>query len=141
MQVKEMEYNFYEAGVGLPEFLLMTDQRLQDIGIEFPYKRKRILLGLLRFHFQMWSKSSIPAPALDTGIENHFEVFSNCLKQIIIIKAAMDFVDKHEIFTKNEQLHQISDGIRQEINQELMTLQTTALLLLQTMQDVSFFFI
>ena len=49
---------FAEAGVTLEEFLLMDDQKLRDLGIVFPFQRKKVLQGLMQFHSQKWKKGS-----------------------------------------------------------------------------------
>lgn len=37
----------------------ITDERLQQIDIDFPYNRKRMLFGLLQFYEHPWSKDSL----------------------------------------------------------------------------------
>ena len=52
--------NFFgQAEVTLEEFLLMDDLKLQEIGIIFPFQRKKVLQGLMQFHSQKWKKSSL----------------------------------------------------------------------------------
>lgn len=37
---------FYQAKISLEEFLSITDDKLEKMGVKFPFQRKRILLGL-----------------------------------------------------------------------------------------------
>lgn len=139
MRADQVEYKFYEASVGLPEFLSITDARLRQIGIEFPYQRKRILLGLLRFHDKAWSKNSLPTPKMHSNIHQYFEIYSNCLKQVIVFRAALKFIEQHDIFADNEDSTDESLVLRQQIDQELAILRKKTAQLLQTMQKVFFF--
>lgn len=59
MRAENCGKQFYEAKISLPEFLTIDDNRLQLIGVEFEYQRKRILHGLLKFHKQEFSRNSI----------------------------------------------------------------------------------
>lgn len=49
----------YESNISLADFLTIDDEGLQAIGIKFEYQRKRILLGLLKFHGHPFSPKSI----------------------------------------------------------------------------------
>lgn len=142
MRADKVEYNFYESCIGLPEFLSISDQRLRDIGIVFPYQRKRILLGLLKFHEKSWSKRALCLPKIQGNIQQYFDVLSNCLKQLITIRAAIIFIEKHDIFVNNDEskddsTDDASQNLRQEINQELVNLRRNALHLLREMQMVN----
>lgn len=141
MRADEMEYNFYESCIGLPEFLIISDQRLRDIGVTLPYQRKRILLGLLKFHERSWSKRALCLPKIHGNIQQYFDVLSNCLKQLIMIKAALQFIEQHDLFANNDESKDdttdISTNLRQEIQHELVNLRRNALQLLQVMQMVN----
>lgn len=138
MRAVEVEYKFYESSVGLPEFLSISDERLREIGIEFPYQRNRILLGLLRFHEKAWSKHASPIPKMSGDIQQYFEIYSNCLKQLIVIKAALKFIEQHKFFAETEDTANKSLKLRKQINEELSILRQNASKLLQTMQKVNF---
>ena len=87
MDCKRFINNFSEAKVSLEEFLTISDERLKEIGILFPYQRKMILKGLneyveqdfifqyfckcyfmFRFHKKDWSKMS--NPIFDDDVES-----------------------------------------------------------------------
>lgn len=139
MRAQEVEYKFYESVVGLPEFLSISDERLREIGIEYPYQRNRILLGLLRFHEKAWSRHALPIPKMNGDIQEYFEIYSNCLKQMIVIKAALKFVEQHNFFADTEDSTNESLTLRQQINEEFAILRRNASKLLQNMQKVLFF--
>lgn len=99
MRATRVEYNFYQARIGLPELLTITDERLQQIGISYPYHRKRILLGLLQFQEKKWSKDSLTIPKADANIVDIFNTLSSCLRQLIVIETTIKFVEEHPIFS------------------------------------------
>lgn len=87
MNCKRFIDKFTEAKVSLEEFLTISDIRLEEIGILFPYQRKMIQQGLyeyvthflcfkcfckfyflLKFHKKDWSKMS--NPIFDEDVEN-----------------------------------------------------------------------
>lgn len=137
MRAEQVEYNFYENFIGLPEFLTITDKRLQEIGIEFPYLRKRILHGLLKFHEKSWSRGSLCIPKINANIHDYFDVFSNSLKQLIVIEAAIKFADHHEIFNNSKDGdHDDFQILRKEINTELVIAYKNILELFKAMQMV-----
>lgn len=59
MRAENCIKQFHNAKVSLAEFLTIDDNRLQSIGIDFEYQRKRILQGLLKFHRHPYSPKSI----------------------------------------------------------------------------------
>lgn len=140
MRCEDIEYKFYQSQISLPEFLTITDDRLQEIGITFPYQRKRILLGLLRFHEKAWSKSSLRFPKLKDDILQYFDVFSNCLKQLIVVKTALDFITNHPIFVYKQSTSDEVIELREEINIQLNSIRIKTLQLIHEMQKVNSIF-
>lgn len=58
MRAENCAMQFYKANISLAEFLTIDDSRLQEIGVEYEFQRKRILHGLLKFHqYQFLPKS------------------------------------------------------------------------------------
>lgn len=47
--------DFAKSSVGLPELLNISDDRLMEIGVSYPFQRKRIQTGLWQFHQYDWS--------------------------------------------------------------------------------------
>lgn len=137
MRVADLEYKFYLAKISLPEFLTITDARLQEIGIEFPYQRKRILFGLLRFHSKAWSKSSLRFPQLKDDILQYFDVLTNCLKQLVVVKTSLHFITNHPIFAESQNCSDEVLELRQEIDHQLNSIQDKTLQLIQDMQKVN----
>lgn len=135
MRASSVKYKIYQAQIGLPELLTITDDRLKDAGIDFAYHRKRILLGILRFHEKPWSKESIRIPKPNANIQDYFNMFANSLRQIIVIEVALKFVDNHPIFgaiSTTDESHQIRHGI----NRELLELRKNVMQLIQTFEKV-----
>lgn len=127
MRADRVEYKIYEAKISFPDLLTITDDRLQQIGINFPYHRKRILLGLLQFHEHPWSKDALLKPKINANIVDIFNVLSNCLKQLIVIETTLKFIEEHPIFAAtpvsieakqqrlaiNQQLHKMRKNVQQ----------------------------
>lgn len=47
--------DFAKSSVGLTELLNISDERLVEIGVSYPFQRKRIQTGLWNFHRYDWS--------------------------------------------------------------------------------------
>ncbi|XP_073846461.1 ankyrin repeat, SAM and basic leucine zipper domain-containing protein 1 isoform X1 [Musca autumnalis] len=91
-----LEY-FAKERVPLSEFLCMQDQRLKELGIEFPIYRMKIIKGLLDFHLHHWSKKSI-ARVSKSSHENFYEILmitANHLQHLVIINSTLKFVKTH----------------------------------------------
>lgn len=123
MRADRVEYKFYQANIGLPQLLTITDERLRQIGIDFPYHRKRILLGLLQFHERPWSKKSLTIPTVNAKIDDIFNTLSSCLKQLIVIETTIKFIEEHPIFAAIPMSTQAMQQ-RRAINRELQKMRT-----------------
>lgn len=137
MRVASVKYNFYESRIGLPELLTITDNQLREIGVEFPYHRNRILLGILKFHEKSWSKDSLRIPRRKANVQDYFQMLSNCLRQIIVIESTLKFIEQHPIFAAVATTEQ-SQQIRQQINRELSMLRKHLVGFIQCFRNVSF---
>lgn len=137
MRASRVEYKFYQARIGLPELLTITDDRLQQIGIDFPYHRKRILLGLLQLHERPWSKDSLTIPTVSANIVEIFNTLSSCLKQLIVIETTMKFVDEHPIFVTTPMSIEAKQQ-RLVINRELQKMRKNIQRILNIFEKVRF---
>lgn len=107
MKVSNLQFKICEAKISLPEFLNINDARLQEIGIQFPFQRKRILFGLLKFHRYKFRKDLLPIMSPPTAehplqIQQYFNALSRCLKYLIVVKSALAFVERKDIFEGDE---------------------------------------
>lgn len=101
MNSSNLEHTFYSAKVSLADFLLITDERLKEIGVEFPYQRKRILLGLMKFHVAKYSADSLPQPMDpdgDVDLLRLFDIVSACVKHLTVLNCSMQFIQRKDIF-------------------------------------------
>ncbi|XP_026327053.1 ankyrin repeat, SAM and basic leucine zipper domain-containing protein 1 isoform X2 [Hyposmocoma kahamanoa] len=48
-----------ESGIDLKTFLLLDEESMIDLGIEMPFERQRLLLGLRKFHLRGWRLDSV----------------------------------------------------------------------------------
>lgn len=134
-----LEYKFYESRVSFEQLLTINDGRLQEIGIEYPFQRKRILIGLLKYHEKGWTKGSLCIPKKPNNIQQCFYVYANCLRQLIILKSSLHFIQYHELF-KNVEMSKATLKYRAEIGQMLNSIQLRINNLLKTLREVSFIY-
>lgn len=85
---------FAQNHISLSEFLTITDEKLENIGILLPLHRKKILLGLLRYHLNHWkTKEIVRVKRKDE--DSFYDILmlaANQLKHLIIINSAIKFV-------------------------------------------------
>lgn len=81
--------NFAQENVTLEEFLTISDERLKEIGIEYPFERNIIKLGLHTFHNAHWGKQSLFIPNFEKEINSLdlIMVLANITRQMVIIKS------------------------------------------------------
>lgn len=89
--------NFARAKISFEEFLCITDKRLKQIGILFPFQRKRILLALLKFHRAPWTKASVDVLSEETSNFGYYLIFASHLKHLIIMKTGIAFLERMDI--------------------------------------------
>ena len=98
MNCEKFIMNFAQAKVSLEEFLTISDERLKEIGIEFPFERKIILLGLHNFHNAEWTRQSIFVPKdlkqEDLTPLDLVMILANVLHQLIIIQTQFIYMKK-----------------------------------------------
>lgn len=100
--MKSLEYLFYQANATLSTLLSANESQLADLGIEFPFQRKRILYALLRFHAKPWTRNSLYIPRKGaSATKNYFDLYANCLKQLIVARSAMAFHENNDYLGKS----------------------------------------
>lgn len=103
MKCEKYTHLFAEAKVGLEEFMTISDKRLKEIGIEYPFERNIIRLALLRFHTEPWSKDSLFIPkSVSTNSKEISEyelivMVANLLRQMTVIKAHLIYMQQFGI--------------------------------------------
>lgn len=104
MRSANLEYLFYESQISLTELLTITDERLKQIGVIYPFQRKRILLGLLKFHAHRFSSVSLHRidPTQTTNLPKYFNIFSGILKHLIIMKCTLAFCQRNDLFRRQQ---------------------------------------
>ncbi|XP_063909342.1 ankyrin repeat, SAM and basic leucine zipper domain-containing protein 1-like isoform X2 [Zophobas morio] len=84
----------WDQKITLGEFLALTDTKLQELGVQFPYQRQRIVGGLYKFHKHPFKPQSIPFIKRDqmyTNIDVAASVLT-CIKQLHAMEAGLKFV-------------------------------------------------
>lgn len=89
--------NFAQAEISLEEFLTISDERLQDIGVKLPFHRRLILEGIAKFILHDWSNKSLYVP-MKVGQELSFfdltMIVVNLHRQLVVVKAHMHWVKR-----------------------------------------------
>lgn len=91
--------NFAKAKVTLGQFLSLTDSELIGLGIEYPFERGIIQLGLMKFHKKKWSNKSLFVPTNFEEKINSFEfimMLANLSRQLVVIKSSIVFMTQFE---------------------------------------------
>lgn len=90
MDCEKFGEKFAQAEVSLEEFLSITDERLKEIGIDFPFERNMIRLGLHNFHKEAWSRRSLYVPSdfeTDLSSLDLVMMLANVLRQTVVVKS------------------------------------------------------
>lgn len=98
INVGNMVQHFAIARTSLAEFLVMDEESLRKVGIEYPIYRHKILKGILDFHLHHWCNSSI-ARVKEKDMDNFYEILmiaANHLQHLVIIQASLRFVLKNQ---------------------------------------------
>uniref|UniRef100_A0A182NDE9 ANK_REP_REGION domain-containing protein n=1 Tax=Anopheles dirus TaxID=7168 RepID=A0A182NDE9_9DIPT len=82
---------FAQANMDLFHFLILTDDRLRDLGVKYPIERKRILLGLYDFHLHKWSKNSLWTMPKQSTLDFYdiLEALENMLKHLTVMHCSL----------------------------------------------------
>lgn len=137
MRSKVVEYKFYESRISILDLLTVSNDTLEWIGVDFPFQRKRILLGILRFHEQEWLKISLYIPKRKNTTTECFQMYADCLRSLTILKCSMRFNGDFEHFCDTAD----NDTITQyhgEINEYFLQIQANTNKLLDIMKKVSY---
>lgn len=129
MDCEKLAPKFAQANISLEEFLTMSDARMKEIGIEMPFHRAAIRLGLFKFFNAKWTKKSLYVPV---NLKSHISsldlvyVLSNLLRDLIVMKSQLIYYqqlnlkidrDNAERFLKLDFIHKFQAHL-----QELETL-------------------
>lgn len=122
---------FAKANISLQEFLTINDTRLEEIGITFPFQRKRIHLGLMKFHGYPWHKSSIPKvnPNKYEDLFDMYLIMCGHLKHFIILNSTLKYVTTNEYISIHQDLesHTINRllGLIQGVKKNVVALENS----------------
>ncbi|KAG4070491.1 hypothetical protein HA402_005723 [Bradysia odoriphaga] len=96
MRVDNISKHVYESNISLADFLTIDDAGLQSIGIEFEYQRKRILLGLLKFHGHPFSPKSIElvSKKKQKNMYEYYEMYAGYLKHLVMMECGVAYLNK-----------------------------------------------
>jgi hypothetical protein len=92
---------FAQAGISLEEFLTISDEKLKEIGIEMPFERNLIKLGIFNFHKAKWTNSSlyIPKNFMDEELSalDLVMICANVLRQLVVMKSHLRYIKELSI--------------------------------------------
>ena len=118
MACEKLAPNFAQANISLEEFLTMSDARMMEIGIEMPYHRAAIRLGLFKFFNALYVPVNLKShvSALDVVY-----VLSNVLRQVVVMKSQLIYYqglkidlnrDNAERFLKLDFIHKFQEHLQ-----------------------------
>lgn len=96
MKCENYLHKFENSDIDLFRFLTMNENDLIKFGVEIPYMKRRILMGLHRFHIASFQQSSIP-------IVGPFELFStidvaksilSAIRHLTVMEASLQYIIK-----------------------------------------------
>jgi hypothetical protein len=111
------------AEISLQEFLTISDTKLDQIGIEMPFQRNTIRLGLFNFFNAKWTKNSLNVPA---HLENHVSsldlvyTLAGLLRHMVVMKCQLKYyqglnfrlsADNAERILTLEYLHSFQESV------------------------------
>lgn len=86
---------FSQADVSLEEFLTIDDDGLEKLGIELPYQKNLIRLGLHNFFCEKWSNKSIWLPEnikYQISPVDLVYILANILRHVIVLKCQLKYL-------------------------------------------------
>lgn len=126
MRLEKFDYLFYKSKIDLAEMLQLTDVRLREIGVEFPYQRDRYILGLMNIHSAPFQIGTLHRPTEAGTLVEVFDSISSCLKSLIICKTSLKFAQRTDIFDEPISPTDKSKEYRQNIDKLLLEIDARA---------------
>lgn len=77
----------------------MTNERLQELGVVFPYQRDRIMHGLMKIHSAPFDCQSLHRPNEVAELPEIFDSVSSCLKSLLICEMSLQFAQRKDLFS------------------------------------------
>lgn len=139
MRVSDLDIAFFKAKISLSELLCATDESLQQIGVNFPFQRNRIVLGLLKFHEKRFVTTSLHRPDKtgSTKLNQYFDIFAGCVKHLFILRCTLAFVES-KLINKDTQLTPKSKQYIKDINKLLVEILSFTRSMQQQIEKVNF---
>lgn len=83
-----------ESEVSLPNFLTMSEKKLDEVGIKLPIIQQKIMHGLFRLHARPWGKRAIVSVSKSKRVDtfNLYSMFASHLQQLVIIRSSLVFL-------------------------------------------------
>lgn len=103
---------FAANSVQLNEYLLMTDERLKELGVRFSVHRQTILNSIRKFHIRPWNKSSLGMKPRNQqmNIEDGVKLMFHVTKHLHILNATMNYVKIHQPLPISPDVFRMSDS-------------------------------
>lgn len=103
---------FKEHNVQLGEFLLISEERLKEIGVTFSYHRQQILLSIKKFHLREWNKRSLGLKPLNVQleIEDADRLIAIIIKHLHVLKATIHYARKNMPIEIKPELFETTEG-------------------------------
>lgn len=89
---------FVDQGINLLDFLTLSEEEFEAMGVEMPFQRRRLVAGIHKFHKRPFHPSSVPVVGKDepySNVDVAAAVFS-AIKQVICMEAAFKYLVKNK---------------------------------------------
>lgn len=116
LRSKSLLENFATSKISLMEFLTLTDARLEELGVVYPFQRNRIMYGLHKFHLRKWSPLSLQMFKENDTAFHLFYMLAGFLKQMLVLECTINYVSRNEFRhseTTNELIERIADELQE----------------------------
>lgn len=137
MRLHKLEYLFYQAKIDLPQFMQLTDERLQEIGVEFPYQRDRVILGLIRLHSAPFAVGSLHRTSANGSLVELFDSISSALKSLVICESSLKFAERRDIFGEPIKPNKRTKELQRSIDEKLDEIRARSERIFRRIQKVS----
>ncbi|XP_046669403.1 uncharacterized protein LOC124360115 [Homalodisca vitripennis] len=118
MQLGHIGKQFSAKNIQLNEFLLITDERLKELGVRFSVHRQRILNSIRKFHLHQWNKASLGLKPRNQqmDVEDGVNLMCNVIKHLHILNASMNYIRLHQPIPVKPEVFKMCENIIHQLN-------------------------
>uniref|UniRef100_A0A1B6FAW1 SAM domain-containing protein n=1 Tax=Cuerna arida TaxID=1464854 RepID=A0A1B6FAW1_9HEMI len=118
MQLGHIGKQFSAKNIQLNEFLLITDERLKELGVRFTVHRQRILNSIRKFHLHQWNKASLGLKPRNQqmDVEDGVRLMCSVTKHLHILNASMNYIRVHQPIPIKPEVFKMCENIIHQLD-------------------------